>query len=293
MNNLVIKNEKLRVEISPMGAELQSIKSASGSELLWQGDAEYWSGRATNLFPFIGRLFEQRYTHNGESYDMSAHGFAKMSAFEVAKQSETGVELILKDNEATRKIYPFSFSFVIEYSLEEERLSVSHRVYNTGQEGMYFGVGGHPGFNLPIKNTLSFTDYYLDMQSDEVMRVALTENNLVGGNNYRYQELKNGRINLKHSLFDQDAFILYNTPGKVAIRSDKDDDYIVVEYPDMKYCAFWHAVGKEAPYICVEPWTGIPGRDNVVEEISEICDVISLQPGKVREFNIYYSFFVK
>ncbi len=293
MKNIVIKNEKITVEISRLGAELESIKSQSGKELLWQGDAEVWSGRSPNLFPFIGRLFEQRYTHKGVSYPMAAHGFTKVSVFDIKEQSETSVDLHICDSEETRKIYPFSFEFSIGYRLVGEKLSIVYSVYNSGDEQMYFGVGGHPGFNVPLNNTLAFSDYYLEMQGDNVMRVATTDNKLVGGEDKIYPELKNGRINLRHDLFDEDAFILYNTPGKVTLKSDKDDDYIVAEYPDMKYCAFWHTVGKEAPFICIEPWTGIPGRDNTVEELSQMPGMISLQSSGKKEFIINYSFFVR
>ena len=43
-----IKNDQLTVEISSLGAELQSIKDANGNEYLWDGDPEYW-GRHTKL----------------------------------------------------------------------------------------------------------------------------------------------------------------------------------------------------------------------------------------------------
>ena len=36
-----IKNDQLTLEISPMGAELQSIKDANGNEYLWDGDEKY------------------------------------------------------------------------------------------------------------------------------------------------------------------------------------------------------------------------------------------------------------
>ena len=55
MENVVITAGKTRVEISPLGAELQSI-SVDGKEKLWGGDKRVWSGRAPILFPFCGGL---------------------------------------------------------------------------------------------------------------------------------------------------------------------------------------------------------------------------------------------
>ena len=37
--NYTIKNQYLSVEISDAGAELQSVKSADGTEYLWQGES--------------------------------------------------------------------------------------------------------------------------------------------------------------------------------------------------------------------------------------------------------------
>lgn len=51
-----IHNEALTVTVSELGAELQSIRSADGTEVLWQGDENYWSDRALNLFPYVARL---------------------------------------------------------------------------------------------------------------------------------------------------------------------------------------------------------------------------------------------
>lgn len=42
-----IKNDQLTVEISSLGAELQSIKDANGNEYLWDGDQN--TGDATLL----------------------------------------------------------------------------------------------------------------------------------------------------------------------------------------------------------------------------------------------------
>ena len=49
-----IKNDQLTVEISSLGAELQSIKDANGNEYLWDGDPKYWARRSPLLFPIVG-----------------------------------------------------------------------------------------------------------------------------------------------------------------------------------------------------------------------------------------------
>ena len=53
-----IKNDQLTLEISSLGAELQSIKDANGNEYLWDGDAKYWGKRSPLLFPIVGGLWK-------------------------------------------------------------------------------------------------------------------------------------------------------------------------------------------------------------------------------------------
>ena len=55
-----ITNGCLCAEISSFGAEIQSVLNENGTEYIWQGDPVYWKDRAINLFPYIGRLPEQR-----------------------------------------------------------------------------------------------------------------------------------------------------------------------------------------------------------------------------------------
>ena len=80
MENVVITAGDTRVEISPLGAELQSV-SAGGVQKLWSGDKRVWSGRAPILFPFCGGLKNDGYFYNGARYDMPKHGFARKAFF--------------------------------------------------------------------------------------------------------------------------------------------------------------------------------------------------------------------
>ena len=51
--NYEIKNDKITMVISSLGAEPQSL-IFEGREYLWQGDKTYWFRRAPLLFPMIG-----------------------------------------------------------------------------------------------------------------------------------------------------------------------------------------------------------------------------------------------
>ena len=62
--NYTIANDRLTVQISSRGGELQSI-IRDGREYLWQADPAFWDEKAPNLFPYIARMTEGKYTLDG------------------------------------------------------------------------------------------------------------------------------------------------------------------------------------------------------------------------------------
>ena len=56
MSNTILRNENVSVTLKSLGGELTSIKDASGTEYLWQGNPDFWSGQAPVLFPIVGCL---------------------------------------------------------------------------------------------------------------------------------------------------------------------------------------------------------------------------------------------
>ena len=82
MQIITIKNDYLQVSVSTLGAELQSV-ILNGKELIWQGDKNFWRGKAPILFPIAGALKDKQYYLNGVLYDMPFHGFARNNYFKV------------------------------------------------------------------------------------------------------------------------------------------------------------------------------------------------------------------
>ena len=65
-----LSNSILTVQIAEHGAELQSIKK-DGKEYLWQGDAKFWGRRSPVLFPIVGRVWNNKYRHAGNTYEIN------------------------------------------------------------------------------------------------------------------------------------------------------------------------------------------------------------------------------
>ena len=181
------------------------------------------------------------------------------------------------------------FTLRIFYELKGDTLQITYEVENGGKEEMYFGIGGHPGFQVPLEDGLAFEDYFLEFEEKkdsgqaeaEPVRIGFSPTCFLNGKDEPYP-LKDGcRIPLAHNLFDDDAIVLSGTPKTVALRSEKGSRGVRVHFPDMPYIGFWHAVKKPAPYVCIEPWSSLPSRQDVVEELSEQPGLVHLEGGSV------------
>ena len=85
-----LKNEQLKVQINPLGAEVHSVQY-QGREYLWQGDSASWGRQAPNLFPIVGRLKDNVYRYKEQEYTLTQHGFARDMVFTVLSQTATQV----------------------------------------------------------------------------------------------------------------------------------------------------------------------------------------------------------
>lgn len=279
--NTIIKNEFLQVEISALGAEMQSIKSKDDTEYLWQGDARTWPDRAINLFPYIGRLTEGSYQYQDKIYNMNIHGLAPYEEFAVVEQEADRVRFALAANDRTKEVYPFEFCYFIEYALKGNEILVTFQVENKDEKTMHFAVGGHPGFQVPINGEGAFEDYYLEFsEKADAQRVGFSETCFVSGEDEVFPLEDGVKLPLRHNLFDDDAIVLYNMDRKVTLKSEKTKRSVRVEYPQMDYLGFWHCPKTEVNYVCIEPWSSLPSRDGVIEDIEKQENLICLEAGK-------------
>lgn len=279
--NYTIKNEKLSLEISSRGGEFQSIRDAKGREYLWQGNAETWTDRGPNLFPYIGRMTEKSYRYQGKVYHMDIHGFLPTAEMTLADQKENELKLRLVSSEETRKQYPFDFVLNITWKLKGEKIIITYQVRNTDTKKMYFGIGGHPGFQLPFEDNLKFEDYRIDFGKDAKPRQILLSKDCFVLEKDEPLKLEEGRyLRLKHTLFDNDAIVLKEIPEEITIYSEKGKKEIRVTFPDMRYVGFWHWPHTESAYMCVEPWSSLPSRKDIVESLEKQTNLISLDSGK-------------
>ena len=276
-----IKNQKLTVQISDLGAELQSITDESGVEWLWQGDAAYWEDRAPNLFPFCGRLWNGLATVNGAPCHMDLHGFFRKRVAAVRQISDTEIEFTQIDGEDTRGRYPFAFEVKIRYVLEENRLAVQAEITNTGNRMMPYGYGGHPGFSTSFAGGRT-EDYYLEFPvgGDAKALCFCPGNCYITGGTKDFSLRDGRRFDLNDEFFAMGSAFLCDVPDRITLRSRLSDRSLTLHYPDFPYLGFWKVPG--GAYICVEPWCSLPATLGENTEFYDKKDLMRAEAGETK-----------
>lgn len=279
----ILENEQLRVKVSSLGAELQSIRRVDdGTEYLWQGDAQYWARRASNLFPVCGRLWEGKHLYEGVAYEMGSHGFARGKEWSVLHQKVNALTLQLKPDEETLAAYPFRFALEMTYTLTGDSLAVTTIVHNEDEKVMPFAVGGHPGFNVPLTEGTVYEDYRLVFdEACQPLRFVTDENCFFLDKMTLFPLEENRVLPLSHSLFDDDAIFLQKAASGVTLCSEKTQRSVHLSYPDSPCLGLWHTPKSEAPFICIEPWVANPARAGEVADLTAREDMIQLEPAAV------------
>lgn len=279
-----LENDYFKVGIESMGAELQHfIKKDEDLELIWVGDPTIWGSHAPNLFPIVGELPAQQYTFDGHTYHMNRHGFARKKEFELIEEKDSKLVFQLKDDEETLEQYPFKFRLLVAYKLNDNKLEVTYQVLNENKKAMWFSVGAHPGFNVPLYNNEQYTDYYLEFEQEETLRrYLIDENGLQTGETELINE-QTKVLPLNHRYFDKDAIILKELNSEsVILASHNGPRKIEISFQGFPYLGIWAKPGP-SPYICIEPWCGIASSNSGGTELQEKEGINELAPKQVFE----------
>ena len=105
-----LQNDILKIKVSDFGAELKSITGLSdGAEYLHNGDPQFWKYTSPVLFPFVGKVVNNKYRVDGKEYELPQHGFARTTEFKCVRETEDELAFRLEWNEETLKVYPYKF----------------------------------------------------------------------------------------------------------------------------------------------------------------------------------------
>lgn len=280
-----IKNSILSIQVAEHGAELQSIQK-DGKEYLWQGDAKFWGRRSPVLFPTVGRVWNNVYRHEGISYDMGQHGFARDMDFQLVSKEEDKIEYVLESTPETLAKYPFPFRLHIGYELVENQVIVKWRVENIGERELYFQIGAHPAFYFPnFDPTTSDRCFFAFDKTEALQYICPVEKGCASPEIHTLELNKEGLMPIDIHSFDCDTYIFENKQLKKITLLDKAKaPYLSLAF-DTPLVAIWSPTKEhpDCPFICIEPWYGRCDTVGYEGEFKEKDWMQTLAPGAVFE----------
>jgi galactose mutarotase-like enzyme len=285
-----ISNDLISITIASKGAELQSLYHKKNQlEYMWSGDPKYWGKHSPVLFPIVGELKDKTYDYKGKAYNLTRHGFARELDFDVTEENESSITFSLHSNKETLEKYPFEFVFSVRYTLIENKLKITFIVRNEGHEKMFFSVGGHPAFKVPLIEGTTYEDYELVFNERETVgRWPISPEGLIEKQAKTFLNNET-TIQLKKELFSSDAIVLKQLKSSsVSILSSKTEHGLKVSFEDFPFLGIWETKGGD--FVCIEPWCGIADSVDASGNLEEKEGINILEPS--NSFDVSYTIVV-
>ena len=293
---ITLSNDGFQACISSSGAQLLSFKNLStGVEHIWNGNPQVWKFRAPILFPIVSRLKDGYYLWKEQEYPLTNHGFARDLEHTLVESSATWVLWRLTDCEYTRKLFPWSFVLETEYRLEGSTLVFCTTVTNSGQEELNFSIGSHTGLVYPWSGSTK-DDFALRFEQDEVPDfVQVSSDGFPVGSwqakensqkksfvpqTIPYPYIRCGQIKLQDGFFSSGHILTNFTSRWVALENIATGEGVKVNTAGYPYLVLWQSPSADHPFVCIEPWYGLPDWDDTSHQWEEKPGLVSLQPGK-------------
>lgn len=266
---MILKNEYIQIKVDQVGAELISlIDLGTDVEYMWQKSSTWWNRTSPVLFPFIGVTNHNQIKIEGKTYPTTKHGFLRDKIMDVIVGQDT-LEFIYTSNKEDFAVYPYKFKLSMIYKLQGRKVHIQYVLENLNDYEMLYSLGGHPAFNFSKGD------------------VAIYE-----GNDAKRYELEGPFIseihpeNVSEIVLDETAFsndaIIHS--GIHAITLKSKDKSIRVDFSDFDYVGLWSMIKEDemAPFVCVEPWHGLPDFVGYEGELSQKLGIQKVEAqGKV------------
>lgn len=314
---LTISNAHLRASISKQGAEMhQLVLLDTGRSIIWHGDETFWSGHSPILFPIVGSTWNGTIRHEGKEYHLPKHGFVRRRDWRVVEQKDDSVTLAIENQPEDLAVFPWPFRLEVTYSLHHRTLHVDFDVTNLSSSStMWFQLGGHPSIVLPAPlrpdgvhvaqevNPFSLVPSPTSVDSKPVgyLRLEGTPHGLLRAStqgcteaarypipwsndaatsralasNYHFNAL----VPLTIDTFANEALIFDQHQVTAIHVLDAKEHRIARVASSAPAWLVWAPQGKPSPFICCEPWYGLPDRQGFLGDWQDRPHVQHASPG--------------
>ena len=253
-----LKNDYISIRVSEKGAELQSIQDNNGKEYLWQADPTFWPRHSPILFPIVCSVNNETYRVDGQEYHLPRHGFARDAQFTLIYQSERKVTFALESSEETRNVYPYDFTLSVSYVVDSNKIGVIWHVRNNDTREIHFQIGGHPAFNIPGMKAGDSQSGRIRLDNTELMDALHS----YGDGSHEMDEVpfveaENGLMEFSDNTWRNDSIKIHKSQlHRAELLGTDGEPEVTVDFCT-PVVAFWSPYGKQAPFVCIEPWYGI------------------------------------
>ena len=262
--NTEIKTARAEAIGSTIGGELVSYK-LDGKEYVWEGLPEYWASHAPVLFPTVGATIDGSVKFEGKAYPLQKHGFARKQEFRLLESTADKLVYELYDNAASHEVYPYKFRLLITHKIRDAGFSTEYTVENIDSKPIWFCIGGHPGFRCPMNEGESFSDYKLVFEKVENEDVIYTTNyggGYIDSSLPITDKLKNtNEWALDYADYDVDVLLTKKLKSRhVKLINKNTGKGIDFDFTGFNALGIWTPPHKQAPFVCLEPWNGLPAH---------------------------------
>ncbi|MEO6079485.1 MAG: aldose 1-epimerase family protein [Steroidobacteraceae bacterium] len=272
-----LHSDSFTAEIDPQGAQLSVLRDSAGLDLLWNGDATFWNGRAPILFPIVGALNGGHYAWRRDRYALPRHGFARGCRFEVVRNTERAALFRLTSDAATLQVYPFAFELDVAFRLDANALVVEAGVRNTGSEPMPASLGFHPAFRWPLPNGHAREEHYIEFEFAETARVRRLDKSGLLTDDHHPTPVQGRRLALQDALFKDDVLILDHPKSRQLTYGTATGPRLQVSFPNASHLGLWSKPGAE--FVCIEPWRGVADPVGFVGSLNDKPGVFRVAQG--------------
>ncbi len=265
-----ISNNQLAVTISPIGAEVHSIKDVNTQcEYLWHGDAHWWSGHSPILFPIVGGLWNGTCRVDGQELHISKHGFVRRAPWRVVCVEADKAVFEFVSTVGTFAIFPYAFRLTATYSLDDRKLRAEFCVENLGGSPFCFQLGGHPAIALPNWDDAQPLDGYLRLEGNPTHVLRAGEQGCLELDTFPVPLNADGLVPLTVDTFSHEALIFDNHQVSAATVLTPSGQPVARVESTAPVWLFWSPQGIHTPFVCLEPWYGLCDHQSFCGDITE------------------------
>lgn len=281
-----IYSEGLSVTVDSLGAEIISATDSSGFDYIWQSPSEsFWSGHAPLLFPHCGSILGSEYSYEGRTYSMRAHGFARKREFSLVKISDSSITLSLSSDDESREIYPFDFTLIAEYKVLNKTVFANFTVQNTDKKVLPYMFGWHPAFSLDCSGGAEIGDFSLKFENVSELGLRPLQNGpFVSERELPYPLVDSQYTLSEEEIYKNDTLIFTRTGGRVTLSSLLTERALTLSWSEnIPYLCVWKYPSSDAKFICLEPWSDLPGTGDA-PEVLETKKLSRIAPGESVDY---------